>query len=903
MKRIIKNLNAKRMLQFCLYTALLSVILFAAIRYRASANSNVTLSASDVFFNTADHCLTVTVDGNANDRSIGLIAETFSDGQAIERRFKTIKGSGTVKFDAFERGDLFEFRIIAVDKTTLAPVCDALGLVRQAGENEVTQSENDVNIPVLTAGTSTALKAVTKDLILARRTLDELEALDSETVRVEYTEDVVTEETDEDGVTVANVTQETRTEDLIRYDAISVDDDAYAEAAGRLEAMKDAYEKLRTSAAVLFLAAGENEQLKSYALQAGEIARTAEDAAVSIKTGYTMKREDKTMDDTAFLEEIAKVGEAHKIIKVCGGANILLNGGFCTYPKGADLALVSDQDSSVVILEPDNGKVTQGSASRSGFADAMSRIIVTSGDDAAELATLAVGAEPVFRKYDGFAASDGSLATQLTTVAYTAGGTYSESSVSMLTAYAKELFAVEENGTHDTYEEVEEAFLASADDSAETLGALAGSGGLVSAGEAFSDDLTEAYNDRRGFTEHWSCGDPANLKNEYYGRHYTCDQEGNMIGLYESFGYGVKETELYFTSPVPDKNGDGIPDSRKGCVYEKIWRKTGYSDPDAFEAAAHQPDYDPATVITRVYEEYEYGTNANTSLLGSPGGYDADDEDADLLGEAAVAENSDTPELLTGVESISEYDDPEGEPSVQVCHFKRYYENNVNGQVEIESVAVYNPNLWEYYKSQGESWDRARSKCYDILRQKNYTGDGKLALDISYVGSVPGYARNDMVYIKKFDTSDGSPMLAAEYYEPATWMSGIGLLMGYAYFTFNPTPNSEYRAYYTPAYFSENERTMRVPEDKRELFYGKVRFYRSVDDSMTGYNHLVSWADPRYEGEKIIFNGADTTSFPTDMFMKEEDQKNVGILHWVIRNAELELINEKYERIFRTDDD
>lgn len=903
MKRIIKNLNAKRMLQFCLYTALLSVILFAAIRYRASANSNVTLSASDVFFNTADHCLTVTVDGNANDRSIGLIAETFSDGQAIERRFKTIKGSGTVKFDAFERGDLFEFRIIAVDKTTLAPVCDALGLVRQAGEYEVTQSENDVNIPVLTAGTSTALKAVTKDLILARRTLDELEALDSETVRVEYTEDVVTEETDEDGVTVANVTQETRTEDLIRYDAISVDDDAYAEAAGRLEAMKDAYEKLRTSAAVLFLAAGENEQLKSYALQAGEIARTAEDAAVSIKTGYTMKREDRTMDDTAFLEEIAKVGEAHKIIKVCGGANILLNGGFCTYPKGADLALVSDQDSSVVILEPDNGKVIKGSTARSGFADTLSKIVITSGNDAAELSVLAVGEEPCFRKYDGFEAADGSLATHLTTLTYSAGGTYNESSVSMLTAYAKELFDVVSYGTHGTYEEIEEAFLASADDSAATLGGIAGSGGIAAADEAFSDDLTGAYNDRRGYTEHWSCGDPANLKYEYYGRHWTSDQDGNIIGLYESFGYGVKEEELYFTSPVTDANGDGIPDSRKGCVYEKIWHRTDFTDPDEFEVAAAQPGFDPANIRTHIYEEYEYGTGVNTRLLGSPDGYSFGDDDADLLGEAAVAEDGDAGEMLTGINSLNDYNDPEGEPSVQVAHFKRYYDNNENGQIEIESVAVYNPALWEKFKAEGRDWYRVKSLCYDVLKQRNYTRDGKLKLDITYVGTVIGSDRNDMVYTRKYDVTGNSPMLAYEYYEPAVWMSGIGMLMGYAYFTFNPTYRSEYRSYYTPESFNENERTRRVPEDKRQLFYGKVRYYRSLDGSINGYNNLVSWADPKEEDERIIFNGADITSFPTDKFMLEEDkQKNVGLLRWVIREDDYYISNDKYELIFRMDE-
>ncbi|MBO4902286.1 MAG: hypothetical protein J5518_05785 [Lachnospiraceae bacterium] len=904
MKRIEKNI--KRILTCCLYTTLLTVLLLAVIRCRVDANDPVTITAPARFFGS-DQCLTVTVEGNADGHSLGLIAEAFSDGKTVDRKFKTINGSGDVKFDTFGRGDLFEFRIIAVDKTTLAPVCNTLSLVRKAGAEEVEQQESDTAIAAMPEGTSIVLKAVTKDLILAKRTLEELEALDSETVSVEITEDVITEETDENGVTVNNVTQETRTAELIKYDAISVNDDAYAEAVSRLEATKTAYEKLRTSAAVLFTVAGENEQLKSYALQAGDIAKAAEDAAVSIEAGYTLKRADQSLVDTDFLAEIDKVREAHKIIRIGGGANLLLNGGFCTYPKGADLALVSDQDSSVVILEPDNGKVTQGSARRAGFAEDMSKIIVTSGNNAAELAVLAVGEEPVFRKYDGFTAAEGGLATHITTLVYATAATYSESSVSMLTAYAKELFTVAAVGTHTTYEEIEEAFLASADNSAATLGAYAGSGGLAAADEAFADDLTEAYNDRRGLTEYWSCGDPAYLKSDYRGIHCTCDQEGNIVGLYESFTYGVKCEELYFTSPVPDnKKGlgpDKIPDSRKGCVYEKIWRNIDYPDPDVFcNHIVNQPGYDPANIRTRLYEVYEYG-KSTSQFLGSPGGDYGYDDAADYLGEAPETDNSDADERLTGVYAINEYDDPEGEPSVQVCHFKRYYENNENGQVEIESVAVYNPALWEYYKSQGENWDRARSKCYDILRQKNYTRDGKLALDISYVGSVPGYERNDMVYVKKYDTSDGSPMLAAEYYEPATWMSGIGLLMGYAYFTFNPTYRSEHRAYYTPEFFDSNDRTRRVPENKRRLFYGKVRYYRSKDGSITGYNHLVSWADPEEaDNGRIFFNGADTTSFPTDKFMLEEyDQKNVGVLRWVIRDDNYEISMDKYELVFRTD--
>ncbi|MCR5267120.1 MAG: hypothetical protein K6E16_01200 [Lachnospiraceae bacterium] len=878
MKQIKEKKSTKRIIITCLSIILLPLFLTAVMRLKVSAFGEVTLSAPDKFFGR-DKCLTVTVTGNADDKTIGLIAEATTGSGAVERRFATKSGSGDVKFDAFGTGSLYTFRVIAVDKNTLAPVCNARSLTRTAGEDDFEKSESDVSIPVMTDGTSTALKAVTKDLILAKRSLASLEALCTDTVSVEYTEDVLTEETDADGVTIVVSTQQTKTEEMTRYDAIAYNNDALTEATNRLNAMKSAYEKLRAWAVVLYQLAGENEQLKAYALQAGDIAKEAVDATPVIENDFALKQKDKDMEPTGFTTETTKIRDAHEIIRVSGGA-LLLDGGFCTYPKGADLALVSDEDSSAIILSPDNGKVTEGTATRADFSESMSKIIITSGENAAEFATLAGAEDPCFRYYDGLAVSDNKLTANLTTVEYLDEEADRETAVSMLTAYVKDKKAIASNGTYETYAEIEEAFLAAADDSDETLSALSG-GDPEGAAAAFTKDLAGAYNDRRGLTERWSCGDPKYLKSEYYGRHCTTDRDGNIIGKYEAFGYGVKDMELYFASPVPDKNGDLIPDSRKGCVYEKIWRNTDYPDPDDFEAAAHQEGYDPTTIRTHLYEVYEYGGSVS-SLGGGFSGFNS--------GSYAM------------IEEINEYDDPEGEPSVQVCHFKRYYENNENGQVEIESVAVYNPALWEYYKSQGRDWDKVRSKCYDILKQRNYARNGDLKLDITYVGSVPGYASNDMVYVKEYDLTGDTPMLAYEYYEPALDMSGYGMLMGYAYFTFNPPSyRSAYKAYYTPKTFDENERTRRVPEEKRKLFYGKVRYYNSKDGSITGYNHLVSWADPREE-EPIRFNGADIQSFPTDGFLEAgENQKNVGILHWVIRDDDYE-ITSSHELVYRIDD-
>ncbi|MCR5508305.1 MAG: hypothetical protein K6F34_06435 [Lachnospiraceae bacterium] len=891
MKRIKEDHNIKRILMTCSFALLLPVILTSVILLSVSAGADITLTSPDKFYGR-DKCLTVTVTGNADGHEIGLIAEGISDGAAAERRFETISCSGDVKFDAFTRGDLFKFRVIAVDKSTLAPVCGSLTLTREPGDDEIDTNVSNVNIPALPAGTSTALKAVTKDLILAQRALASLEALSSNTVTLEYTEDVVSEETDGDGVTVTVVTQETKTAEFTVYDAISVNDAAYTTAGGRLDAMVEAYEKLRTSAAVLYQLAGENTQLKSYALQAGDIATEALGEVYAIESDFTTKRQNRDQASTGFLAHTAKIDDAHKIIRISGGTAVLIDGGFCTYPKGADLALVSDANSSAVILEPDNGKVTNGTAVRSDFAADMSKIVITSGDDAAELATITSGVDPCFRKYDGFEASENTLATVLTTLEYVEAES-SETAVNMLTAYAKTQFATASYGTHETYDEIVEAFLSSADDSEATLAALAG-GSLEAADDAFEDDLTAEYNGRRGYTEYWSCGNPADLYMDYYGIHCTVDANGNLIGKYEGFEYGVKDTELYFVSPVPDKNGDHIPDSRAGCVYEKIWRLTDYTDPYEFDELAHQPGYDPSAIRTHLYETYEYSTTTKTRS-GGPSNLHASSYDIESADEEVLLSDDDNDERLGSMAGANDYDDPEGEPSVQVCHFKRYYDN-ASTKLEIESVAVYNPAIWEYYKSIGMRWDQARSRCYDILRQKDYAQNGWVKREYTYVGSMPGYDFNDVVVVKDYDLTGDSPMLAYEYHESAMGMFPTY----YAYLFQNFDWRSASRAYYTPDYFASwNDRTKRVPADKRELFYGKTWYYRSSDGSMTGYNFLGSWKDPE-EYESIQFHGADHNSFLNDNFLIDDADKNVGIWHFVLR--EDNTIKSSYELIYRRDE-
>ena len=185
------------------------MLLLTVFCYKVRASGTITLKAPDRFFDR-NKCLTVTIEGNDADHTIGLIADAFSGGQTVERRFKTIDRPGQVTFDAFSGSDLFDFRVIAVDKTTLAPVCDALVLTRTIEDDEIEITESHEIIPALPAGTATALKAVTKDLILAEEALDNLEDLCSETISVEYEENVVSDEVNEDGVTVTMIRKETK---------------------------------------------------------------------------------------------------------------------------------------------------------------------------------------------------------------------------------------------------------------------------------------------------------------------------------------------------------------------------------------------------------------------------------------------------------------------------------------------------------------------------------------------------------------------------------------------------------------------------------------------------------------------------------------------------------------------
>ncbi len=873
MKYIKEIIHTKRIIKTCLYAAVLPVILLTVFCYKVRASGTITLKAPDRFFDR-NKCLTVTIEGNDADHTIGLIADAFSGGQTVERRFKTIDRPGQVTFDAFSGSDLFDFRVIAVDKTTLAPVCDALVLTRTIEDDEIEITESHEIIPALPAGTATALKAVTKDLILAEEALDNLEDLCSETISVEYEENVVSDEVNEDGVTVTMIRKKTKTSEMSRYDAISVNDDALSEAADRLDKMKSAYKKLQISAAVLYQLAKDNEQIRSYALHAGDIAKTAASAETAIKTVFSMKQEQKDLNNTGLLSEITQIRKAHQIIDVCGGS-VLMDGGFCTYPKGAELALISDEDSSAVILHPDNGKVTKGTVKRTDFAESMSNIVITTVNSAAELATITAYEEPCFRKYDGFEVNEQNIVTDLTKLEYPEDTTDREKAVLMLTAYAHKTYDISSYGTYETYEQIEEAFLTSTDDSAATLSALSG-GSLEIAEAAFTAPLTAEYNSRRGYTEYWSCGDPDLIREDYYGIHCTLDSEGNMIGLYESFENGVQGEELYFTSPVPDRNKDRIPDSRQGCIYEKTWRRTDYSDPDAFEDAAKQPGYDPANIRVHIYEEYEYGGSVNTPLSnraeGVPGGNGFS---------------------ISSIDTANDYDDPEGQPSVQVCHFKRYYDND-SGQLEIESVAVYNPSLWEYYRDNGFTWNQGRSRSYNILRQRNYSRNGQVKREYTYAGAVSGYAFDDVVIVKDYDLTGDTPMLEYEYHECARDMTPTL----YAYIFQNFDTRSAIRAYYTPEYFTNDERAKRVPVDKRELFYGKLKHYRSPGREITGYNFLGSWKDTEGE-ENIRFSGADEESFPADMFM-DESHHNVGFWHVVLRDTEF--INSKYEMIYRISD-
>nr|MCR5591724.1 hypothetical protein [Lachnospiraceae bacterium] len=451
--------------------AILSIFMFGTDAY-AATDPGLSVGAGCFAANGDKYTLSVELT-RTGEYETGLIAESTAGGQTAERVFATKSGSGTVTFGFDEPHD--EFRVIAVDKNTLAPICDDLKISAQPDPADRRKNNaKSVEIPAAGEnGTAAVIKAITEDLIVAGDTVDALEALTTETVSVQYEKSVTTVENEGTKDEEVNTVWNTVTEDMTRFDAISYDDDAVTEAAARLGNMSTAYDSLKTASAVLYDLAGDdpevNKEIRFFALQAGEVAKAAEDAAFEIEMCFKVKKGSAEAGPDNLVTALGKIRAAAANIRICGGAGVLNDGCFGVYPKGADLALVADTTSSAVILCPDNGKVTQGTVSRAdGEIDASSvntdHVVIVSGEYTGVIETPSADSGSFYDAYDlGGVGTSGLLQAEVTRYDFSKCPWYLRASVESLTEYAGDDLGIASAGTYDAWGAMLSAFLAATD--------------------------------------------------------------------------------------------------------------------------------------------------------------------------------------------------------------------------------------------------------------------------------------------------------------------------------------------------------------------------------------------------------------------------------------------------------
>ncbi len=716
--------------------------------FLAYAEETVSVTATGNFFAKNDdesYTLTVSLSRDGNTKT-GLIAESYSEGAFLERAFATKEGSGQVAF-TFEN-PAKAFRVIAVDQDTLAPVCDVKNLSMVPDTNDITFRESTEIIPSAGAEhTASVLRAVVKDLILAGDTLDDLNDLTVDTVSVTY-EKPVTTQTEGDDDTTTQTVMESVTEEMTCYDAIAYSEDAREEAANRLTAMRTAYGRLKTAAAVLYHLAEEEGAdagtIRHFALQAGDVAVAAENAAVQIETGFAFKKEYEDEDATGLLNAIADIGEVASKIRILGGAHVLTDGCFGVYPGGADLALVADELSSAVILAPDNGIVTEGSvvrADKEPDEDSIrtDRVVILADSFTGVLDTPSENGGTFFTGFwdlSSLAGQPGEASENLTVYSYASLQEYWRDAVPPLTEYAATALKIDTVGTYTTWNAVLNAFLSTTDNSDETISGIAGDA-LSTLQDEFETEAAEDYNRMMGYTTQWiGCPDPNSseeARRSFYrswdATRCTVDSNGNYIGLYENYTYGVKTFERYYATP-----GKGYT----GLLYEKHWAM----DDRAAEEASQSDDYDPADMTVLLHAEAEFGSSFTLPSTGA-----GPDGAVPAYGSDSGEGSNDSDEMSYAGEALG------GPPKVPFMHILVYYQEDESGKAYTDdSQLIYKDALCQWNQETYEARKRQYSDefensetafdlqygpdCWEAIRQLIYNRDGDIIREFRYVGNM-----------------------------------------------------------------------------------------------------------------------------------------------------------------------
>nr|MCR5590014.1 hypothetical protein [Lachnospiraceae bacterium] len=352
---------------------------------------------------------------------------------------------------------------------------------------------------------------------------------------------------------------------------------------------------------------------------------------------------------------------------------------------------------------------------------------------------------------------------------------YLRASVESLTEYAGDDLGIASAGTYDAWGAMLSAFLAATDNTDATIGNLV-VGSVQDLKDGFSKEVEGSYNDKMNFTSGWfdpggSSYDPTSgpearkrFNRCWSVEHCTKDANGKYIGLVESYTYGVKTSERYYSSA-----GNGF----NGLLYWKQWNvgEDNFRLNDLRDLSRND-DYNPEAldfVVPRCESEFLSSIDNNPPPNN---GYTGSSQDDDGSGDE-----------LQGLQKVNVVF-----PHDRYRHHVIYYQKDENGSLcPKDSTRVwkdlylelnydaYEELAREYeeeYEADVQSFDLMYgNQAWEVKEQRVYDVEGFMTREFYYVGTMPDrdggtseYVRDNIYLVSTNDSGVRQPYLYVDQY-------------------------------------------------------------------------------------------------------------------------------------------
>ncbi len=507
---------------FCILCSLLTFLpLQDTVRVYAGKKPSLVCAEGD--YDPAAKTLTVHLSLPEGMEAKLIAVSQFLDGSLKETRVSQASASGDYRF-TFGKASA-SFRVFAVDPGNLAPVADDRPMQREFTDQDIDVETKETDLSLNSEKTATALGGMASDYLASEKALGEVGKLLTETVVVS-------------GNTVT------------RFEAVYDNKEALEEALTTVSAAEAKYGDLRIKASVLddYAEDEEDERLRALALQAGTDAMAGENALKEIRIYLENKYSISELDDSGIRDIMTRL-ERDRRIHIGGGNAALTASGLLL--TGADLCVVTGDEKSFLILEPESGKLENAPEITSELQGAI--YAYAKNGDEKSLAYLKGVSQNGTPAFDHFAleASGSGLQAQVTTL------TREEITREKLISLAGDYFGLNSLGEEHTFSQASESFISANALTEEDLDVLEG-GGLPYVVGYFNNLVYTSYNESRGYR----VVDEYNYSQTRRTR-YTLDQDRNYVGYYEMWENDRKTMESYYSEDR--KNG------YNGLIYQKYW--------------------------------------------------------------------------------------------------------------------------------------------------------------------------------------------------------------------------------------------------------------------------------------------------------------------------------------------